>query len=238
MNRESHRSILIVGAERAADDAACALRHSGYDAERVGDPAIALARLLANGFELVLVAGLAGNRGDARLRLCAAIRESCGPLPILLLGASERERDAVGRPAGPDDYVVREFDSNEIQTRARVLIERALEQGDSARTSTALACGPLRLDPGNRSVSFDRRSAPLTAIEYRLLRHLAQSPGRAASRGELLHAVWGYEHDGYAQTLTTHVNRLRTKLEKRLGAPRLVETVRGLGYRFTDSIGG
>ncbi len=228
-------NVLVVGSGRAADDALGELREIGCGAEQVGDPQHALERLAANGFDLVLIGG---DSPGERLGLCAEIRVRWGDLPILLLGASEREREAVGGPSGPDDYVVREFDPGEIRVRARALIRRGRARADRGRTDALLEYGPLRLDPGNRRVSFGCRSAALTAVEYRLLRHLVQSPGRAASRGELLRAVWGYEHDGYAQTLTTHVNRLRAKLETQLGAPRLVETVRGLGYRFAAWDGG
>lgn len=226
-------TVLIVGSGRAVEDCRRELHRFGYGAEHYADPEVALERLVKSGFDLVVVGtGLPRER----LRLCAAIRERMGRLPILLIGAAPCECEAIGAPLGPDDYVVREFDSEEIRTRARVLLHHAVRDATRNRVEALHASGPLRLQPETRRVSFEGRSVDLTAIEYQLLSYLARAPGRVFSREELLHEVWGYAHTGYGHTLTTHVNRLRAKLERYLGAPRLVETVRGLGYRFSDAI--
>lgn len=184
MSVSAQKAVLVAGSGRAAADACAGLLASGYRADRAEDPAAALDRLDANGFALVLVAELPSERAGARLALCAAIRERCGGLPVVLLGAAGSERDAIGRPGGPDDYVVREFDLAEICTRVRLAIERARDRGARSRAGTLASCGPLRLDAGARRVSFGGRQVQLTAIEY--------------------------------QVLTTHVNRLRAKLEREL----------------------
>lgn len=228
--RESN--VLIVGSGLAVDDCRRELHRFGYGSEHYQDPEVALERLARSGFDLVVVG--AGFPRE-RLRLCAAIRERVGRLPILLLGAAPCECEAIGGPLGPDDYVVREFDLEEIQTRVRSLLRHALEDR-SPQAEALLECGPLRLHPGTRRVTFDERSVELTATEYQLLCHLARSPGRVFTHEQLLRAIWGYAHAGYTHTLTTHVNRLRAKLERRLGAPRMIETVRGLGYRVSDSV--
>jgi DNA-binding response OmpR family regulator len=155
-------------------------------------------------------------------------------VPVLFLGAEAAEREAIAQNAGPDDFVVREFDTDEVQTRVRMWLRRAESAFLRAGPPSDVELGPLRLHPDSRRVSFGQETEQLTATEFRLLCHLAQKPERVFTREELLRAVWGYEHSGYAHTLTTHVNRLRQKIEGGLGAPRLVETVRGLGYRFTS----
>jgi DNA-binding response OmpR family regulator len=216
---------LIVELDRPPGHAADRLRQLGYAVECAREPRAALERLRGTQVDLVVV-GEGGSQ--ARLRLCAAIRARCGPLPILLLGADARERDALCGPSGPDDYAAREGDLDEIAARARALLRRCA----AASACAPIDCGPLRLDAEGRRAAFGGHEVPLTLTEYALLAQLARSPGRAFARGELLRSVWGYEHHGYSHTLTTHVNRLRAKLERTLGAPRVVETVHGLGYRF------
>ena len=222
-----HAKVLVVGAA-ASKDAVRALHGIACAPLLAADSPRAFERLSEDGFDIVVIGTLAS---DVRADLCAAIRSRWPDLPILLLGASEREAEAIGGLSGPGDYVVREFDANEIRIRARSLIRRARANRLTARADAEIESGPLRLDPSSRRVAHAQRTADLTAIEYRLLWHLARAPGRTATRRELLRVVWGYEHEGYAQTLTTHMNRLRTKLSQ-LGAPRLIETVRGLGYRY------
>jgi DNA-binding response OmpR family regulator len=129
---------------------------------------------------------------------------------------------------------VHERDAAEIRARVRALLRRSATGAARRRFDARIDCGPLRLHPATHRVSFEDRSEQLTATEYQLLSHLALSPERTFSRDELLRTVWGYGHAGYSHTLTTHVNRLREKLERRLGAPRVIETVRGRGYRFAD----
>jgi DNA-binding response OmpR family regulator len=218
-------AVLIIELDRGSGEVGDRLRQLGYGVECARDLRAALDRLRSDGIDLVVL-GEAGSQ--ARLRLCAAIRARCGALPILLLGADARERDALCRSSGPDDYVSRALDLDEIAARARSLLRRCAV----ASARVPIECGPLRLDADGRRVAFGEQEARLTHTEYELLSRLARSPGRAFSRRELLNAVWGNDHAGHSHTLTTHVNRLRCKLERALGAPRLVETVHGLGYRF------
>ena len=79
------------------------------------------------------------------------------------------------------------------------------------------------------------KALELTAREFDLLVHFARHPGRVFSRGQLLDAVWGYSHEGYEHTVNTHINRLRTKLEKDPANPLYIQTVWGVGYKFTDT---
>jgi DNA-binding response OmpR family regulator len=221
---------LIVGPARAAGSAIEGLRQVGWAAHYARDPAEAVGHLRANGLDLVVL----GAEGAAeRRRLCAAIRELRGSLPILLLESTASEREELGQPSGADDYVVCAFDAEEICTRVRALLRRA-GSGSSSVPSVDETFGPLCLDAQTRSVSFESRSESLTAIEYQLLCRLARAPERVFSRDELLRDVWGYAHAGYAPTLMTHMSRLRTKLERGLGAPRLIHTVRGIGYQFAS----
>jgi len=97
--------------------------------------------------------------------------------------------------------------------------------------------GGLEILPAKRQVRFRGASLEFTALEFDLLLHFASHPGHVFSRGQLLDAVWGYTHDGYEHTVTTHINRLRNKLEADPMRPELILTVRGAGYKMRDAPG-
>jgi DNA-binding response OmpR family regulator len=94
--------------------------------------------------------------------------------------------------------------------------------------------GDLEILPAKRQARFRGAAMDFTALEFDLLLHFASHPGQVFSRGQLLDAVWGYSHDGYEHTVTTHINRLRAKLEIDPMRPELILTVRGAGYKMRD----
>ncbi|HYN62190.1 MAG TPA: winged helix-turn-helix domain-containing protein, partial [Rubrivivax sp.] len=94
--------------------------------------------------------------------------------------------------------------------------------------------GSLEIEPAKRQVRHGGTPVDFTALEFDLLLHFAQHPGHVFSRAQLLDAVWGYSHDGYEHTVTTHINRLRNKLEADPMRPQLILTVRGAGYKLRD----
>jgi DNA-binding response OmpR family regulator len=95
--------------------------------------------------------------------------------------------------------------------------------------------GSLEIEPAKRRVRLAGTAVDFTALEFDLLLHFARHPGHVFSRGQLLDAVWGYSHDGYEHTVTTHINRLRNKLEADPMRPQLILTVRGAGYKMRDA---
>jgi DNA-binding response OmpR family regulator len=99
-----------------------------------------------------------------------------------------------------------------------------------------LKIGRLTIDPARRSVRVDGNEVQLTVKEFDLLLHFARSPGRVYTREQLLDAVWGGAHDGYAHTVNSHINRLRAKLETDTANPSLIRTVWGVGYKFADDL--
>jgi DNA-binding response OmpR family regulator len=170
--------------------------------------------------------------------VCKRIRAQ-GHTPILMLTARRTEDDRVmGLDLGADDYLTKPFSLAELLARVKALLRRAdllrAAQANAAAQPQTLRNGDLEILPTKRQVRYRGESLDFTALEFDLLLHFAQHPGHVFSRGQLLNAVWGYTHDGYEHTVTTHINRLRAKLEEDPMRPRLILTVRGAGYKMRE----
>ncbi len=214
------------------------LRSAGYAVSAVGDGRAALAAQLDQPADLLILdlmmPGLDG------LEVCKALRARGSATPILMLTAKSTELDRVlGLELGADDYLTKPFSLAELLARVKALRRRAeLLQAAQAGAQAAprvLRNGELEIMAAKRQVL--RRGEPIefTALEFDLLLHFAQHPGHVFSRGQLLNAVWGYTHDGYEHTVTTHINRLRAKLEANPMRPQIIITVRGAGYKMRDA---
>jgi DNA-binding response OmpR family regulator len=124
-----------------------------------------------------------------------------------------------------------------LLARVKALLRRA-EMQRAARDASqphVLRNGSLEIEPAKRRVRHAGVALEFTALEFDLLLHFAKHPGHVFSRAQLLDAVWGYSHDGYEHTVTTHINRLRNKLEADPMRPQLILTVRGAGYKLRDA---
>ena len=177
----------------------------------------------------LMLPGIDGLEVCRLLKQDAATRE----LPILMLTARAEEVDrVVGLELGADDYVVKPFSPRELVLRIQAILRRLAERRDPP-TETAdpetMIFGTLTIDQAAHRVTVGGNALALTSTEFSLLVTLAQRTGRVQSREELLNSVWGYDYAGYGRTVDTHIRRLREKLG---GASDVVETVRGVGYRF------
>lgn len=149
-------------------------------------------------------------------------------IPVIMLTARGEEVDRiVGLELGADDYVIKPFSVRELILRIRAILRRQT----AASSAPRLARHGVEVDPAAHRVSVHGKVVELTATEFRLLEDLMRHAGTVRTREQLLNGVWGYQFEGYARTVDTHVRRLRVKLGQ--GAD-LVETVRGVGYRFRD----
>ena len=168
--------------------------------------------------------------GPDGLELCRWIR-SKSKLPVIMVTARGEEADRiVGLELGADDYVTKPFSPRELAARVRTVLRRAEPQGAGEER---LSYDGLMLDAGTREVLRDGRPVRLTVKEFDLLWFLASHPRRVFSRDDLMRRVWGYSAALDTGTLTVHVRRLREKLEVDPSRPELLETVWGIGYRFS-----
>jgi two-component system response regulator MtrA len=162
------------------------------------------------------------------LEVCRQIRRE-SQVPIVMLSARSDTIDVVvGLELGADDYVTKPFELAELVARARAAIRRA----SAAPGAETLAVGDLEIDPAAHRVRRAGELVSLTATEFRLLVELARRPGQVFTRELLLERVWGYEYLGDSRLVDVAVQRLRAKVEDDPGHPRLIATVRGVGYRL------
>ena len=217
------------------------LQHAGYAVAAVADGPAALASQGERASDLLILdlmmPGLDG------LEVCKALRAKGRATPILMLTAKSTELDRVlGLELGADDYLTKPFSMAELLARVKALLRRAdlLRAAAAAPTpAQAVRNGELEILPVRREVRINRldggSTLEFTALEFDLLLHFANHPGRVFSRAQLLDAVWGYSHEGYEHTVTTHINRLRAKVEQDPMNPRFILTVRGAGYKMRDA---
>lgn len=203
-----------------------------------GDTALAAARREVPDL-IVLDVMLPGLDG---LDVCRALHETAATknIPIIMLSARAEEVDRVlGLEIGADDYVIKPFSPRELVARVKARLRRTRtgEGGDaeSAGGDSSLNAGRLVIDEGRYAVYADGRKIELTPKEFELLRFMNRQPGRVFTREYLLEQIWGYDYAGDSRTVDVHIRHVRQKLEEALteGAG-LIETVRGVGYRFKE----
>jgi two-component system, OmpR family, response regulator ResD len=164
------------------------------------------------------------------LELCRRIRTS-SQIPVIMLTARGEESDRiVGLELGADDYVTKPFSPRELAARVRTVLRRAEPVGTRNET---LSYDGLVIDSATRQVTKEGETLRLTAREFDLLWFLASHPQRVFSRELLMRRVWGYSAAVDTGTVTVHMRRLREKIEDDPSKPRRLETVWGVGYRFS-----
>ncbi|MCW2923350.1 MAG: two component transcriptional regulator, winged helix family [Thermoleophilia bacterium] len=210
-----------------------ALALDGHDAVLVGDAEAALELLRRDaGVEVVVLdRGLPGIDG---LEACRRIRAAGLDVAVLMVTALGAVRDRVdGLDAGADDYLVKPFDIDELLARVRAIARRRASPGPAAApdadADAPVRVGDLVVDPARWSARRGERQLELTRTEFRLLEVLARSAGRVVGRSELMQGVWDYDFGTSSSNLDVYVSYVRRKLEAD-GEPRLLHTVRGVGY--------
>jgi len=173
------------------------------------------------------------------LEICRLVRAMPGYTPILMLTALSSEIDkVVGLEMGADDYMTKPFSLRELMARVKTILRRedTVRAGKTEEEHETIRRGDLVIDIAKRRVIRADTPVELTGKEFDLLLHFARKPGRVYSRQQLLDQVWGYGFEGYAYTVNTHINKLRSKLEPVRNHPRYIQTVWGVGYRFADDL--
>jgi two-component system OmpR family response regulator len=200
-------------------------REEGYAVDVVDTGADALAAATASEYDaLVLDVVLPDLDG---FEVCARLRRSGRQVPVLMLTARDAVRDRVkGLDVGADDYVCKPFSFAELCARVRALIRRG---GPHEEAAAPLQTGPLRLDPLCRRVWAGSAEIDLSTTEFVLLELLMRNPGRVLSRSRILDHVWGFRYPVRSNVVDQYVRYLRHKVGQ-----DMIETVRGVGYRFRD----
>ena len=169
--------------------------------------------------------------GISGLDVCRELRsnENHNNIAVVMLTAKSEEIDRiVGFELGADDYVTKPFSVRELILRVKVLIKKRFQNPINEQI---LEFGPIIMNLGAHDVIVDGQNIILTALEFKLLKHLMKRKGRVQTRDQLLGDVWGYSSEVTTRTVDTHIKRLREKL----GEPGdLIQTIRGVGYRFSN----
>ena len=221
--------ILVVDDEPAVRESLRrALQLEGYDVELAGDGEEALERVGANGIDALLL-DVSMPRLDG-LEVCRRLRRSGSTVPVLMLTARDEVADRVaGLDAGADDYVVKPFALEELLARLRALLRRS-----SGSPADVLRFADLELDPGTRIVTRGGDPIELTRTEFSLLELFMLNPRQVLTRSVIFERVWGYDFGFGSNSLDVYVGYLRRKTEQG-GKPRLIQTVRGVGYALREA---
>jgi two-component system response regulator MtrA len=211
----SIREIATLGLERA-----------GFRVTATGDGRDALVRFRQGSFDLVVLDVMLPSLDG--FEVCREIRrESQAPI-VMLTARSELHDVVVGLELGADDYVTKPFELPELVARIKAVLRRST----AAPGEGVIVVANLEIDPGGFSVRRRGEEIPLTATEFRLLLELARRPKQVFTRELLLELVWNYDYLGDSRLVDAAVQRLRAKIEDDPKQPKLIRTVRGVGYRF------
>jgi two-component system response regulator MtrA len=202
------------------------LTRAGFRVQTAADGRDGLARALAERFDVVVLDVMLPSLDG--FEVCRAIRRE-SRVPIVMLTARADTVDVVvGLESGADDYVTKPFEMPVLVARVRAVLRRVAPRD----AEPAIVVAGLEIDPGAYVARRAGADLELTTTEFRLLLELARRPGQVFTRELLLERVWGYDYLGDSRMVDVAVQRLRAKIEDDPGQPRLIRTVRGVGYRL------
>jgi len=240
------RKILVVDDEPVlVETIAYNLEQAGYQVLTAADGRSALEAARRETPDLVILDLMLPEMDG--LEVCRQLRRehTTATIPIMMLTAKGDEIDkVVGLEVGADDYVTKPFGRRELLARVRALLRRAdyptagndhtsqETSGEVPRPSRELVAGPLRIDLAGRRVNCRGQDLELQPKQFDLLTYLVRNRGTVLTRDQLLQNVWGYDYVGDTRTVDVHVRWLREKLEEDPANPKLIQTVRGVGYCF------
>lgn len=196
-----------------------------------------LKKVLENEYDLIILDIMLPSLDG--FEICKRARAKNIKTPILMLTAKTEEIDKIlGLEIGADDYVVKPFSIRELVARIKALLRRASIVSDpqATKSSQTIQRGDLEINIEKRKVTIGDKRIELSPKEFDLLILMASNPGVSYNRNRLLNLVWGYEFEGFAHTVNSHINRLRAKIESDMSEPTYILTTWGIGYRFNEDI--
>ncbi|MEH0153044.1 response regulator transcription factor [Limibacter armeniacum] len=212
------------------------LKDLGFDTDRVFDGKEGLVKALNETYRIIVLdIRLPGMDG---FEICRQIRMEKIDTPIIMLTAKSEEIDKVlGLEIGADDYITKPFSIREFIARVKVISRRdfyASKPATTEKEEEEINLPNLSINLPKRIVKVYNEQVELSPKEFDLLVLLASNPGRTYTRIQLLNMVWGVEFEGFEHTVNSHINRLRSKIEKDMHAPEFILTTWGVGYKFKD----
>ena len=222
--------IVVVDDEQAVRDSLRrSLSFNGYDIAIAEDGEQALDVIEKEQPDLVILDVMMPKMDG--LEVCRHLRSHGDDRPILVLTARDR---VAGLDAGADDYLPKPFALEELLARVRSLLRRAAAEASGPSSQAEITFEDLKLNPDTRDVVRGNRTISLTRTEFALLQLLMTNPRRVLSRSTILEEVWGYDFPTSGNALEVYIGYLRRKTEQE-GEPRLIHTVRGVGYVLRDT---
>ncbi|MCL3777388.1 MULTISPECIES: response regulator transcription factor [unclassified Actinomyces] len=225
------RILLVEDEESYREPLAFSLRRDGFDVVEAEDGVAAIEAFEAAGpavaIDLVLLdlmlPRLSGTEVCRRIRRVSSV-------PVIMLTAKDSEVDTVvGLEIGADDYVTKPYSYRELIARVHAVLRRSREEEPA---DLVLEAGRVRMDVERHEVSVAGEPVAMPLREFELLELFLRNPDRVLTRGQIIDRVWGADYVGDTKTLDVHVKRIRAKIEPDPGAPRMLMTVRGLGYKL------
>jgi len=212
------------------------LKDMGCKGEFAYDGSAGLTKALEQPFDLIIL-DLMLPKLDG-FEVCKRIRTENKTVPILILTSKAEELDKIlGLELGANDYITKPFSIRELMARVKANLRAvdAVKQESLEKSLDAeLNFGDLVINFEKRRVIIGAYPVDLTAKEFDLLAYFVRHPGRSFTREQLLNEVWGYQFSGYDHTVNSHINRLRSKIERNPAEPKFIKTVWGVGYRFAE----
>ena len=229
------RILLVEDEENYRVPLAFSLRRDGFDVVQAADGVEAVEAFEAAGpsgggaIDLVLLDLMLPRLSG--IEVCRRIRHT-STVPVIMLTARDSEADTVvGLRIGADDYVTKPYSYRELLARVNAVLRRSHGE-EQEPAEPVLEVGRVRMDVERHEVTVDGEAVAMPLREFELLELFMRHPGRVLARGEIIDRVWGADYVGDTKTLDVHVKRIRAKIEVEPGEPKLLITVRGVGYKL------
>jgi len=227
--------ILIIEDDRdIADLISIHMNDNGHMSEQVYDGKEGFIKAIEQKHDLIILdLKLPGMDG---LEICQKLRMEKVDTPIIMLTSKSEEIDKVlGLEIGADDYMTKPFSIRELVARVKSVLRRGRSKGDPAASKDqVIEFDDFYLDVARRIVKSYGQQRDLSPKEFDMLVLMASNPGKTYSRSDLLNQVWGVDFEGFEHTVNSHINRLRSKIEKNMNEPEFILTTWGVGYKFKD----